>query len=379
MADWSRRELLGTGAAALIASSLPGATPGEASRPAPRPGADALDAALEILAPSGPEFHGGLANHGPMAAEALVALDRPEIVVPWVESYRRRLDEKPRGSRPIVAGEWREALGDGGRIGDWIAFFEREVEARGWRGALSEWSERLAPGIAAAAFHGAIRTAHAVRSLEEKEDAARRRELANGLAYWAARYDPIAEAAAGSRPVGPPSKAIASVPILPPERRTHGFITERLAPLDEVPTFPAVAGLADASGDASAFLSDLTATFAGLYLDHAGPGSTIAMIHAVTGPSAVRLILPHATEPGRRRLLRYSWQSAAAIYASNALATPNPRRDAATPNRAELIEAAVATRDEHGFKFVEACLREHAIEPNPVYLAAARDAARRLG
>ena len=39
----------------------------------------------------------------------------------------------------------------------------------------------------------------------------------------------------------------------------------------------------------------------------------------------------------------------------------------------DLIDSAVATGDEHAIKFTEACLREHALNPKPVYLAAARD------
>lgn len=35
-----------------------------------------IDEALEMLEGSGPEYTGGLSNHGPMAAEALVALWR---------------------------------------------------------------------------------------------------------------------------------------------------------------------------------------------------------------------------------------------------------------------------------------------------------------
>ena len=42
-----------------------------------------IDEALEMLEGTGPEFTGGLSNHGPMAAEALVALSplRSAIVV----------------------------------------------------------------------------------------------------------------------------------------------------------------------------------------------------------------------------------------------------------------------------------------------------------
>ena len=42
----------------------------------------------------------------------------------------------------------------------------------------------------------------------------------------------------------------------------------------------------------------------------------------------------------------------------------------------ELIERAIACGDEHAIKFTEVCLREHALNPDPAFLAAAssRDA-----
>ena len=63
-------------------------------------GAEAMEEALGLLAKTGPEYAGRLANHGPMAAEALVVLGRPDAVVPWVEAYRRRLYEHPAGGQP---------------------------------------------------------------------------------------------------------------------------------------------------------------------------------------------------------------------------------------------------------------------------------------
>lgn len=53
-----------------------------------------MDQALSMLAGCGPEFGGGLSNHGPMAAEALLALGRGEEVERWVASYRTRLGER---------------------------------------------------------------------------------------------------------------------------------------------------------------------------------------------------------------------------------------------------------------------------------------------
>jgi hypothetical protein len=54
-----------------------------------------IDYALDILKDTGPEFGGGLSNHGPMAAEALFSLGRADAVIPWVKRYRRHLQEYP--------------------------------------------------------------------------------------------------------------------------------------------------------------------------------------------------------------------------------------------------------------------------------------------
>lgn len=343
--------------------------------------AQAMEEALEILAPTGPEYSGGLSNHGPMAAEALVSLERSDAVVSWVEYYRPRLRDHPAGSRPIDARQWREALGEHGRVGDWIVFFDRQLEERPWKAVLGEWVPRLAPGIIAAAFHGVIRTAHAVRSLDAKETPARRRELAEGLGYWAATYEVLPESP--ERTIGhrTPSQAIAEVPVLPADRRIGtGNITDRLHPLDGFPPFAPVADLVDTSADASAVISSMTETFAGVFLATVPPGSVITFIHCVTGPSAIRLLLPHLDAPARRSVLHYAWQGAAAMYSASGGTVPAP---AATrppkQSREDLVDRAIATRDEHAIKFTEACLREYALNPKPVYFAAARDAVTRLG
>jgi len=339
-----------------------------------------MEDALALLAENGPEYAGHLANHGPMAAEALVALDRPEAVVPWVESYRRRLREHPGSTRPIDLRQWRGALGDNARVGDWIAFFDHQLKEGPWSGVLGEWVPRLAPGVIAAAFHGVIRTAHAVRSLGVQETAARRRELAEGLGYWAATYHVLPESPNHRARHRMPSQAIAEVATLPTERLvTMGHITGRLQPLDSFPPFAGVADLVDASADASAFLSDLTETFAGVYRASVPPGSVITYIHAVTGPSALRLLLPVLEPASRRVLLRYGWQGAAALYAASRGSAATPAGASAEQSRDDLVDRALATGDEHSIKFTEACLREHALNPKAVYLSAAREAVDRLG
>lgn len=339
-----------------------------------------MEDALATLADAGPEYHGGLANHGPMAAEALVALGRLDAVQPWVARYRKKLDVRPTGSRPI-GEDWREGLGVRDRVADWSAFFRREMNGRAWRSVLATWVPRLSPGIIAAAFHGVIRTAHATRSLAAAETPARLRELGDGLAYWAANYHALPETRMEARAGRRPSQALADVPRVPVDRQVlSGSITDRLAPVQRFAPFAAAADLVDATGDASPFLSDLTEAFAGVFLASVPPGSLITFIHGVTGPSAVRLLLPHLDPPARASALRYAWQGAAALYSgfSGKTAAAGASRGE-IPRRDELIDRAIATGDEHAIKFTEACLREHDLNPAPVYLLAARHAVHLLG
>ena len=385
MKGHSRRRFLRNAAAAAsaacVAPSLSAVMTTSKNSPGPR-GLEAMEDALELLAATGPEYHGRLANHGPMAAQALVALARPESVVGWVEKYRKRLQPHPLGSRPIDPKGWREALGDDDRVGDWIVFFRRELAERAWKEVLGDWTARLSPGVVAAAFHGAIRTAHAVRSLEETETPARRRELAEGLGYWAATYWTFVE----SPPGMPPgrgrlaSAAVADVPILPPERRvSYGNITDRLAPLNAFPPFAAVGGIVDPSSDSTAFLSDLTETFASVYLGSVPPGSVITFLHAVTGPAAVRTLMPYVAAEDRANLLRYTWQACASFLSSSGGKTAAPPSSQRAPARDELADRALATGDEHAIKFTDACFRENALRPSPVYARAAADGVARLG
>ena len=341
------------------------------------PGVTVLDEALEMLEGTGPEFAGGLANHGPMAAEALIALDRSDAVVPWVEGYRRRLQEHPSEDAPIRREAWRDALGDGRRVGDWIAFFDRELSEVPWQAVLEEWVPRLAPGVIASATHGVIRTGHAVRSLGAVETPHRRHELAEGLGYWAARYELLPGAPSPANGSLRPSEAVARLELLPEEQRqTRTLIMLGLRGLQDFPPFAGTIDLVDTSGDASTVLSDLTETFARVYI--ANHGLVIHFIHAVTGPSAVRLLTPYVSAEAAAAALRYAWQAAAAIYSAFASAPPPATVEPQRIDWDDVIDQAVATGDEHAIKFAEACLREYRLNPRPAYIAAAKDAAERL-
>jgi hypothetical protein len=338
---------------------------------------DVLDEALAIVGPAGCEYGGGLANHGPMASEALCAMGRADAAVSWARRYSDKLEARPAAHDRIRAEDWRDALGDGDRFPDWSAFFANELKQRPWAAVLDDWITRLAPGIAAAATHGAIRVGHAVRSLENDSTPQRLSELADGLGYLAARYQVLPGSLCPTAPAMA-SAALKRVALAPQElrRRNFGLITTGLDALAEFREFDAAVNLAAPGDDRSTFISDLTETFAHVYLSSARDFfTTIVFVHSVTGPSALRLIAPHLSRDTADLALRYIWQTCAALYSM--FGTPVPANESVKDgDRAidDLFDAAIACGDEHAIKFSEACVREHALNPKPVYLAAASHA-----
>ncbi|HVX19980.1 MAG TPA: hypothetical protein VHB02_01390 [Acidimicrobiales bacterium] len=354
-----------------------------------------LDDALAALDGYGPEFGHGLANHGPMAAEALVALGRSEDVPAFVTAYRRRLRPAPPPGRALPPGEWEGALGRVDRWADWVALFDRELDAEPFDEVTARWVPRLAPGSMAAATHGLIRTAHAVRSLcragatpgsdRPAAPSRRRDELARGLAYWAARYQEVP---------GPPllvgrdgvEAALAGLPVLPEEAPREWLIADRVRHLDMVaaPFEQAVAALAPPD-DPAAALAQLAAGGAVAYLANAEDGDAVALVHAVTAPMALDLLLPVVDGADRPTVFAYAWQAVAALHACFA-----PRRGAPPAvddrggddepfDQAVLAAAAAASGDEHAIKLAEAAYRAYAATGHPALPAAAVDAASRLG
>jgi hypothetical protein len=333
---------------------------------------DTMDEALEMLAQTGPEYRGGLANHGPMAAEALIALNRADEVIRWVEKYKRNLQPHPTPTTKIEPGEWRQSLGNFSLSAEWIAFFNRQLKEKSWRSVLNEWIINLSPGLSAAGGHGLLRTAHITRRLAVKETSNRIQELAEGLGYWAARYQILPAADRKVAKQLQPSEAFNQIKILPTEQRIVGpSVLRGLLSLQDFPPFADVINMVDTSGDPQKFLSNLTETFATVYVENPSRRYIISFIHAVTAPSAIRLMLPSLSDEAKRGVLRYGWQLAAGIY--SAFGETLIKTDLVVEDKKEdLIDRAVRNGDEHAIKFTEACLREYALNPKPVYLRAAR-------
>ena len=148
-----------------------------------------LDEAFDRMARLDFELPNGFVNHGPMACEALAALDLDDQIEGWSRRFAQMLDTGPKAERPEGFGGagWRSALGDYRRLPEWIGYFDDAVDDQGWAPLVGTWVPRLVPGLGTALFHGVIRTAQAVRAIDAVDTEARRAELARSLAYWAAR------------------------------------------------------------------------------------------------------------------------------------------------------------------------------------------------
>ena len=339
-----------------------------------------IDEMLDLLSFAGAELVNGNANHGPMASEALFALGRDEAVLPWVEGYRSRLTHRVSPSLPIAPDEWQDALGRRDRLGDWVEFFDHQLELAPWQQVVREWVPRLSPAFMASATHGLLRTGHAVRSLSAAQTPQRTHELAQGLGYWAARYYTLPGSPSPTNAGHTPRSALDHVDRLHgPDFDGTGPIQEQIKGMEDHPEFAPAIDLVDTSGDLSRFISDITETFAGIYL--ASPKNLIAYVHTVTAPSALRMLVPYLDDADARQAARYGWQACAAVYSWYATipAQDTGGIEAPAEDREGLIDRAVAAGGAHSIKFTEACLREYALNPKPVYLAAARDAADRVG
>jgi hypothetical protein len=136
--------------------------------------------------------------------------------------------------------------------------------------------------------------------------------------------------------------------------------------------------LINTAGKVEQLLSEITETFAVAYLKNVTDSNNLGLIHAVTATASLRSLLPYVSPATTHKLLTYGWQTAAALYSIAGIGSTNKLPEQLEITKADLIERAVAKKEEHAIKFTEACLREYALNPTPVYLQAANDSLGRL-
>ncbi|MFH8403507.1 questin oxidase family protein [Streptomyces sp. NPDC018019] len=316
-----------------------------------------LDEALERLHTSGPEFRGFLANHGPMAVEALVRHGQAGSVHRWLDHYETKLEDVPSPQDPVTDANWQQALGDPRRVTDWTAYFTRLVAERPWRDVLATWWPRLLPGIAGAATHPVIRVGHVVRTLlEDGEEAPRIAELAHALGYWAARHTTLPVTV---RPSGTasPAEALAALPRVADQQVLP---LDGLAQLPGTPGWPAAAESLDVPYDDPDAVRDRTAALVEAavhhYLDH-GHGHGVLMVHTATAPNAVLRTLPALPRELWAVSLGAVWTASAAITSVYSAAEMQSPLEGAGPLVAEeVFERSARHGDEHVIKLTDTAL-----------------------
>jgi len=342
-----------------------------------------LDQALVRLQAGDLEYGGGLANHGPMAAEALGVLGHEALIPAFVDVYAPRLPPLEVG-RPIEPSRQGACLGNGADA-DWVATFLALLERDPWSEVLADWLPRLLPGLFAAAMHGVLRTGHAVRALRERQTPGRIREVGFGLAYWASRHHPLPGVPGSSPAPGlGPVALLADLPLVPPAERSPGFFDAAVRVLDGRADFiEGIARLDLTLAPPSEMISDLCVEAARMYLAH--PELRIAYAHCVTGPSVLRLLAEHLAPEDLRAGVGFAVQAVAALHVTHALhshqqgVAPSAEIARLADSPAESRYRAACSAEEHAIKLTEACLREHAIRADPVLLLAAADAAVGIG
>jgi hypothetical protein len=206
-------------------------------------------------------------------------------------------------------------------------------------------------------------------------------ELTLGLAYWAATFRTLPGSDGPGRDgILSLDAAIARLPRpTEPWSPIEAGTFSRIGELDGFPD--AVAALAPPPRSLDGGLSDLTAAFCRVLL--ANPDVfPQGLVHAVTPVAAVRTLVPYLPDAVRDGLYARMFRTGAAIvvgFTPSDGGSPGSGGDRASgdgdsevPSLDEVVAGAVEHRDPHAIKFAEACAREHARRPDPVYLRAAR-------
>jgi Questin oxidase-like len=329
------------------------------------------DEALALLVGLGPDLTNGMTSHVPMVAEALAAMGEGATAVSWTGAHRKTVRVRSAASAPIAVADWRAALGQR-NFADWSVLVAAEIAREGWRRACDRWAARLAPGFAAAATHGVIRTAHAARALRADETPLRLQELADALALWASTYVELPAERRASLKLSP-FEALARVPLIPDAKRQNGgAITTALGQLVHAPGFDGVVDMIDTERAPEATALEAAEAFARVAVSEVrSPLTAIVFTHGVTGMAAALNLLPHVSDATAQALVRYAWQSGAALVSAYATSPFDGGKAVPTPGALDRVARAVAHGDDHVIKLTEACLALNARRPSPASLAAA--------
>jgi hypothetical protein len=293
-------------------------------------------------------YHGQLSNHLPMAQQALLELGASaERLQAFTEGHEALLE--PRAAARPARIDIERDLGRPDSDAAWRAHFSGRIAELGSAGALREALPLLLPGAGAIAFHGLIRTSHAVLAGHEAE-------LAAGLAHWAAHFMRLPTTDDGpALDLADWLQALAQLPR--PAYPPGSLITGRMQAWGGSPGFAAVTGrLRRGPGT----LRDLALLAARTY---AATGN-FTVLHLLTASHAMSVLEPWWPAPELAR--GFSVAAAAGLLASGAAPALTLDRQASRPWPA-LISAACGQDDAHVIKLTHAAWRLGRRWPDPAW------------
>lgn len=311
-----------------------------------------LDANLALP----PEYANQLTNHLPMALHALAELGADAVrMQQFFDRYVRRFEGRMAEPDAPAADDWLALRGQPNAFAPLRAAFAAALARDGRDTVLRAALPALLPGVAAAAFHGAIRTAHAVEAEHEGE-------LSCALAYWAWRWQPL--------------DAVLQGPALPLDGWCERLVAAGLScsfdgslislRMDSAARSAPYRELAGSLPSTPDLPQRLFAFAAQRYADT----RNFTVLHMVTAMRALRVLLPWVVDTDAA--LREVVSAFAAAYLSAGI-RPTTWPAAPAMDWLAIVRKAVASDDEHVIKLVHAC---HGAAqqnmPGPFFEAAAR-------
>lgn len=298
---------------------------------------DTLNTLLHEQLTLPPEYGNGLSSHLPMALHALHALGAgPARLRAFYERYAERFQ----GCRaaPVAAppADWLTLLGKIDAFPELRAHFGLAIEREGADRTLRAAIPVLMPGVAAAALHGPIRTAHAV-------EAGHAGELAAALAYWAATWLPLppVPAATGGEHMDRWTERLQ-------EAGDHWHPEHRLI----------AAGMRQAADTAMwkeivaapRLPADPLAALARFAAARYAATRSFTVLHLVTGCRALQVLAPWCDAQAPAHALR----AYVAAYLASGAGSRHSQPRHASPDWTTLHARAIASDDDHVVKLVHA-------------------------
>jgi hypothetical protein len=310
-----------------------------------------------------PEYRDQLTNHLPMVLHALHSLGAsPQRMQDFYAGYSQRFLDRPVPTPAALSHprtvDWLALRGQVDAYPVLLTYFNDLVAREGVHGSLRQSLPDLMPGVAAAAFHGAIRTAHAVQ-------AGHRQELAAALAYWAWRWQALEAPPVPDVLLGLDGWAPRLVQESLGWRSSGPLISIRMEHASQSTTYISLAGaLAPAEN-----LATRIRQLAGWAVDRYVASPNFTVLHMVTGLRALRKLLPWIEDSVEAQSL-LARNILAAYMAAQVKPLDAPPVAAPHPWDA-VIAAAITSDDDHVVKLVHACREEATVYGEGNYLRAA--------